>query len=209
MRFGEVPASHDLFADNDAIPPGFVLMTASDVAPSGWVMCDGQGVGRATPLGVKLAGQFGAGDGSTTYNVPNYNKRYPLGKFAASNVGLQGGQNDHSHTPGGYALPSHLHPDGTLGSPNHAHAHTLTLPDHSHTFIVNENRTYDTDTAGNMAYFVAGSTGGTGVWGIGGGIGPDGAVDVSGSTATTTPTLTGSLATAEAPWQAINFMVKL
>lgn len=39
--------------------------------PTGWLECNGQEVLRTTPLGVLLAGTYGNGNGTTTYNVPD------------------------------------------------------------------------------------------------------------------------------------------
>lgn len=210
MRFGELPANRDLFADNDAVPPGVVLMTASDVAPPGWVMCDGQTVLRSTPLGVKLAGKYGPGNGTTTYDVPDFNKRLPLGKRNAIAVGEQGGTNDHDHGNGTLQVASHQHSDGTLTSPNHQHGHSLSIPDHTHSYITNQNRIYRAGQV-NMGYFAPGSTGGKadGTLGLSGSLSNDGARDVTGSTGGTNPDLTGAAAAAEAPWQALNFIIKL
>lgn len=49
--------------------------------PRGWLPCDGAAVSRTTyaKLYAALADRFGAGDGSTTFNVPDFRGRVPVG----------------------------------------------------------------------------------------------------------------------------------
>ena len=49
--------------------------------PRGWLPCDGAAVSRTTyaKLYAALADRFGAGDGSTTFNVPDFRGRAPVG----------------------------------------------------------------------------------------------------------------------------------
>jgi microcystin-dependent protein len=69
----------------------------------------GQAISRTTyaTLFAAMGTTFGAGDGSTTFNVPDLRGRFPLGKAAAgtgSVLGGTGGAIDHTHTG-----PSHTH----------------------------------------------------------------------------------------------------
>ena len=86
-------------------------------APTGWLICDGTAVSRATyaALFAIVATAFGVGDGSTTFNLPDLRQRFPLGKAAAgtgSTLGGTGGDIDHTHTG-----PSHTHT-----GPSHTHS---------------------------------------------------------------------------------------
>lgn len=51
-------------------------------APEGWLFCDGSAVSRTTyaELFAVIGTAFGAGDGSTTFNVPNLGGRVPVGE---------------------------------------------------------------------------------------------------------------------------------
>lgn len=62
-------------------PTGTVQPYAGSSAPSGWLICDGSAVSRTTyaPLFAILGSTFGAGDGSTTFNIPNMLGRGPIG----------------------------------------------------------------------------------------------------------------------------------
>ncbi|WP_079212728.1 phage tail protein [Brucella pituitosa] len=56
-----------------ALPAGLVLPVAAPVAPSGFLYCNGQAVSRTyAGLFAVIGGWWGAGNGSTTFNVPDY-----------------------------------------------------------------------------------------------------------------------------------------
>ena len=64
---------------------------AATVAPPGWELCDGRAVGRADP---KYSGVFavigtthGSGNGTTTFNLPDYRGRFLRGVDDADGSG--------------------------------------------------------------------------------------------------------------------------
>lgn len=77
-------------------PVGIIAPFAGSAAPGGWLMCDGSAVSRTTYANLfgVIGSTFGAGDGSTTFNVPDMRSRTPVGvgpgqfatSFAASAV---------------------------------------------------------------------------------------------------------------------------
>lgn len=90
-------------------PTGLISAYGGASAPSGWLLCDGSAVSRGTfaALFAVVGTAFGAGDGATTFNVPDYRQRFPLGKAASGTgnvLGATGGAIDHTHTG-----PSHTH----------------------------------------------------------------------------------------------------
>lgn len=104
------------------VPTGAVLAIPSSIAPSGYLALDGAAYSRTTyaALYAFLGGgssPFGQGDGSSTFNVPDYRGRPLVGLGTDSNVNAIG-KND------GKAVG--------VRSPVHTHAHTLTLPSHTH-----------------------------------------------------------------------------
>lgn len=68
---GEV---YDIEAYKNPIPTGAVFPFAGIAAPEGFLLCNGQEVSRFTyaKLYEVLGDTYGVGDGSTTFNVPDY-----------------------------------------------------------------------------------------------------------------------------------------
>lgn len=105
------------------LPIGMVQMFAGSVAPSSsWLFCQGQAVSRSTyaTLFSLIGVTYGAGDGSTTFNLPNLSGRVPVGRDA--------GQTEFD----------------VLGETGGAKTHTLSvaeMPSHGHSVSVNDNTT--------------------------------------------------------------------
>jgi microcystin-dependent protein len=57
-----------------AVPPGTVMAYAGTTVPDGYLLCDGSSVSRATysKLFESIGATYGSGDGSTTFNLPDY-----------------------------------------------------------------------------------------------------------------------------------------
>jgi microcystin-dependent protein len=85
------------------MPPGAVIPFGGSAAPAGWLACTGAAVSRTTyaALFAAIGTTFGAGDGSTTFNLPNTTQRFPI----HTTVGATGG----SATISTANLPSHTH----------------------------------------------------------------------------------------------------
>lgn len=62
-------------------PPGTVVAYGGAVAPSGWLLCDGQAASRTSnkALWDAIGTSFGAGDGVLTFNVPDLRGRFVRG----------------------------------------------------------------------------------------------------------------------------------
>lgn len=105
------PALTSLFGT----PAGLVTSYAGSTAPTGWLLCDGSAISRVTyaSLFAVIATQYGAGDGSTTFNVPNVKGRIPVGLDGAQTefdiLGETGGAKTHLLTAAESGLPAHSH----------------------------------------------------------------------------------------------------
>lgn len=115
-------------------PAGIVKPFGGTTAPRGHLLCNGAAVSRTTyaALFTVIGTSYGAGDGSTTFNLPNLQGRFPLGLATSgtgSSLGQTGGAIDHSHNVG-----AHYHGKGTIAISTDSGIHTTTLSlNHGHT----------------------------------------------------------------------------
>lgn len=111
-----------------SIQTGVVLAFCGSTAPDGYVECNGDAVSRlnfATLFAV-IGTTYGAGDGSTTFNVPDFRARDIRGAGGGISQGQTGGAS--SVTIEIPNLPAHNHEVTDPG-----HVHTITDPGHLHT----------------------------------------------------------------------------
>ena len=71
-----------------ALPAGSVQAFARAAAPAGWLVCDGAAVSRSAYAGLfaAIGVVFGAGDGSTTFNLPDLRGEFIRGLDAGRGV---------------------------------------------------------------------------------------------------------------------------
>lgn len=170
------------------IPPGVIEMYGAAAAPTGWLLCNGAAVSRTTyaALFAVISETYGVGDGSTTFNVPNFASKFPRGNTA----GATGGSDDainvsHTHTFTGNAMGTHGHADTLAFSGNlmgtHGHGDNFTTANqsashtHSHTHgaiasgIQSASHTHTTTIGSHSHNVRTYSEGGTGSIGAAGG----------------------------------------
>lgn len=66
---------NDLEIDIDmAVPAGAIISSASSTSPAGYLLCNGSAISRTTyaKLFSAIGTTYGTGDGSTTFNLPNF-----------------------------------------------------------------------------------------------------------------------------------------
>ena len=113
----------------DSPPTGSLIMWGGLVSaiPSSFLLCNGQAVSRTTyaALYAIIGNQFGAGDGSTTFNVPDFRDRFPVGAGSLYTANAQGGANtiDISHTHSVTLTHSHGSHSHTVNDHTHAGAY--------------------------------------------------------------------------------------
>lgn len=79
------------------VPAGTVILHASSVPPAGYLKCNGAAVGRAAYAALfgVINTFWGAGDGSTTFNVPDLRGEFP--RFWDDGRGVDSGRTFGSH----------------------------------------------------------------------------------------------------------------
>jgi len=68
----------DIIVDSDSNPVGTIIAVAYTGVPEGYMHCNGAAVNRTTYVNLfnKIGTTYGAGDGSTTFNLPNTVARF-------------------------------------------------------------------------------------------------------------------------------------
>lgn len=71
-----------------AASTGMMVMFAGTSTPTGFLLCDGSAVSRTTnaALFAVISTNYGIGDGSTTFNLPDMRSRIPMGKGTGTKV---------------------------------------------------------------------------------------------------------------------------
>ena len=118
-------------------PSGVMLDYGGTAAPTGWLACDGAAVSRTTyaALFTAIGTIWGAGNGSTTFNVPSLARYTTVGSGGtatatlSNTVGSKGGEEAHALT----------------SAENGAHTH-----EYSYTASVAHDNTTDTGTLYNV-----------------------------------------------------------
>lgn len=101
---------------------GSIIPYSGSTIPTGYLECDGSAVSRLDypELFGVIGVTYGAGDGSTTFNLPNFSGRVALGASASHALATSGGEE--SHILDNSEMPSHSH---TV--PEHGHENTITM----------------------------------------------------------------------------------
>lgn len=112
------------------MPSGAVMPFAGSSAPTGWLLCAGQAISRTVyaDLFAAIGVAHGAGDGSTTFNVPDLRGR---AAFGLDNMGGTAASRVTSSVSGinGVSLGA---TGGSEALQAHSHTATVTDPGHSH-----------------------------------------------------------------------------
>lgn len=111
------------------VPTGVILPFAGETAPTGFLVCDGAAVSRGAyaALFAVIGTTYGAGDGSSTFNLPDARGRAFIGvgqgsALSSRALGASGGKEAHALSEA--ELASHTHA-ATTGTESAQHTHGL------------------------------------------------------------------------------------
>lgn len=134
-------------------PVGTIAAFGGATLPDGWLVCDGAAVSRTTYANLYsvLGDAFGAGDGTTTFNLPDLRTQRVVIGAGAVTATLRGAvqPGSHSHPSASATWPNHgtgssLGHSPSAGTANsgpitrstradgHTHPHPAANPSHSH-----------------------------------------------------------------------------
>ena len=196
-----------------AIEVGTILPWSNSTLPSGYLNCDGTAVSRSTysALFAIIGTDYGSGNGSSTFNLPDLQDNVPVGVSGSKAVASSGGAT--TVTPTGSITINALTPSGTISGSTGNHTLTLSqIASHSHT--QDHGRQSGDFTFGLQDYFIqnnlyynssdanTGSAGGNGAHSH--------SLSASFSGASVTPTGSTSINAVSTlqPYVAIKFMIK-
>lgn len=135
------------------LPAGTIVQWPGATPPANWLICDGSAVSRSTyaSLFSAIGVQYGTGDGSTTFNLPNLKGRVAVGLDSAqtefNTLGETGGAKTHTLTAS--EMPSHTHTGTT--STDGAHTHTVAAKLYVNSSAMNELMGGAGSTAANFS----------------------------------------------------------
>lgn len=167
------PVWKKLVADAAGTPAGTINQFAGSSAPAGYLICDGSAVSRSTyaDLFAVIGTTYGVGNGSTSFTLPDFRSRVPVGLSASdtdfSPLGKTGGGKNHNIT--GAQLPAHNHSSGSFSfasAGSHSHSisgsaqstTTTTSPtSHSMPFIRDAGSQYNDGQYDELRFYNGGS----------------------------------------------------
>ena len=140
------------------VTPGLIFDYAGTSAPTGYLLCDGSAVSRATYANLfnAIGTTWGVGDGSTTFNVPDLRRKTTIGSGGtavgpvANTVGATGGEETHTLVTAELATHNH-------GVTDPGHLHSITDPSHTHSPATVGNGSIGNVPAGGTTVAVVGN----------------------------------------------------
>ena len=93
--------NYDFLIVNDSVPVGSIQAYGGISAPTNWLICDGSAVSRTTykELFEVIGVFFGAGDGVTTFNLPDFRGRVLTGAGSLNSINYELGQQKSAGLP--------------------------------------------------------------------------------------------------------------
>ena len=124
-KLAQVKAAEDGLEFASRHITGEIKAVAFITVPTGWLACDGRAVSRTTYVNLYTAigTRWGSGNGSTTFNLPDFRRRTLIGSGGTKPADSDG-------------------PGTTVGATGGKETHTLTIdemPAHDHTLTLSDN----------------------------------------------------------------------
>lgn len=123
---------------------GTIKVWPSVTPPPSWMLCDGSAISRtmySILFGV-IGTNFGAGDGSTTFNLPDLRGRFVLGYGQGTSLTNRvlaaiGGEENHALSIAELAAHNHTATDSGHNHTQNAHNHSASDSGHAHAVMSN------------------------------------------------------------------------
>jgi microcystin-dependent protein len=116
------------------------MMFAAVIPPTGWLVCDGSAVNRTTyaSLFAAISTVYGAGNGTTTFNLPDFRARTP--RMDNPNIALAGGTAPaaHDHVIDGGATDAVAHVSFVTGPHPQIHMERISTASYNSNFDVDD-----------------------------------------------------------------------
>ena len=136
------------------LPKGMISPFGGSSAPTGWLLCDGAAVSRTTysALFAVIGTTYGAGDTTTTFNIPDLLGRVPMGAgtgtgLTARSLGTELGVESVTLTAAQSGSPSHDHGVTSVGGGAHTASGSISTGGHGHTLTMDYSGTASHDHA--------------------------------------------------------------
>ena len=120
---------NDLSGSIPLPPLGTIVPYSAGTDPNAlWLVCDGRAISRTAYSGLfaVISTLYGAGDGSTTFNIPNMKDRVAIHKSTDARfdtVGEQGGEG--THPLNSNESPVHVHSGTSTSDQSNGHVHQI------------------------------------------------------------------------------------
>ena len=140
----------------DTLPVGSVVEWTGTQTPQNWLLCDGREVSRETysELFAAIGTIWGSGDGTTSFNIPDYRDKFVLGAGGDVDLAETGGEKEVTLTLN--EVPPHYHYLNNNGNDD-----TRITMNAAHTGGNNYNAYMDSSSSTELGpYIVTNSSGG-------------------------------------------------
>jgi len=192
----------------EGIPTATIVPWSSASVPSGFLECDGAAVSRTTyaDLFAIVGTTYGAGDGSTTFNVPDLQDNVAVGKSNNKALASTGGANTVANS-GNVGTNTNINVTGNVGgSTANATLSSAQLASHSHSY---SPRTGGSQSPNNVGSGLSTTNANTGNTGSGQGHSHNISANFSGSgNASSTSNFTGSSNSVLQPYLTVIYIIK-